>query len=380
MVASMAHPLMAAKAFVKMHQHAFSQKKFDRWMQEVRDHPAYDVMIESGLFIADQNNPDIKMREESFSGSLGEKIPLFGQIVKGSARAYASYLNVLRVNMFLNAAEGFANEGFTPANAPDIYKSWASFVNSATGRGGLGIVEPASNLLSTAYFSPRLIASRVNLLGLSDLAYGLGGKKGFYGSMPPEVRRMAVGDVMKFVATASSVVGALAMWAGADDEDDFSVESDPRSTDFGKIRIGNTRWDLLGGFQQYVRAIAQIATEEKKKTSTDNIMYTSSESVAFRFNRSKLAPTTGLIYSALLGSGKNMVGEEIYTWGTLVGMLTPMIGHDIHETYKDAGVMRAIGVGVSNFYGGAASTYVPKGEKTEKSLEAAQAFVVDRER
>src|SRR4029077_13331357 len=38
-----------------------------------------------------------------------------------------------------------------------------------------------------------------------------------------------------------------------------NVELDPRSSDFGKIRVGKTRYDIWGGNQQLVRTIAQLA-------------------------------------------------------------------------------------------------------------------------
>jgi hypothetical protein len=50
------------------------------------------------------------------------------------------------------------------------------------------------------------------------------------------------------------------------------VEIDPRSTDFGKIKVGNIRWDIWGGFQQWVRVASQLATGERKtgKGKNDN--------------------------------------------------------------------------------------------------------------
>ncbi len=46
------------------------------------------------------------------------------------------------------------------------------------------------------------------------------------------------------------------------------VEVDPRSPDFGKARIGNTRYDMLGGFGQYLRLGAQIGTQSTISSTT----------------------------------------------------------------------------------------------------------------
>src|SRR5690606_16829371 len=101
-------------------------------------------------------------------------------------------------------------------------------------------------LLNSLFFSPRLISSRVQLLNPA-----------YYMSLPAPLRVEALKDLAAFGGVASTVLG-LAKASGAE------VETDPRSTNFAKIKVGDTRYDILGGFQQYLRLASVIATNSTK--------------------------------------------------------------------------------------------------------------------
>jgi hypothetical protein len=78
----------------------------------------------------------------------------------------------------------------------------------------------------------------------------------------------------KLIATSTMMVALLAIAAagnGGDDEDDLKIELDPRSSDFAKIRMKDTRIDILGGFQPYFRTFVQAITGEKKDIETGEI-------------------------------------------------------------------------------------------------------------
>ena len=104
----------------------------------------------------------------------------------------------------------------------------------------------------------------------------------------------------------------MAKWGFGDDEDKISVEYDPRSTDFGKIRIGDTRGDIWGGFQQYSRFFDQAIMIEKKSTVSGKIIPyggyagTSRLQEGLRFLRGKTSPLVSFGIDAL--DGKYMFG------------------------------------------------------------------------
>jgi hypothetical protein len=86
------------------------------------------------------------------------------------------------------------------------------------------------------------------------------------------------------------------------------VEVDPRSADFLKIKIGNTRYDLLGGEGQVIRFMAQMAVGQRKQ-ATGNIVEVNRGEIFWRFLQNKQAPIISLI--AKIFTGKTALGRKI---------------------------------------------------------------------
>lgn len=350
LVASVAHPGIAAKAAVEMFRQSVSQKRFDRWFHDLRESPEFKVMEQSGLYVSDPHDPRLSAKEEAFMNNLAEKIPLVGALVKGSERAYVGYLNKMRVDLFNRFSEPMAQRGETVENSPQKYKALADYINNSTGRGKLGeSLEKASPVLNSILFSPRLIASRINLLTNPI-------NPRFYQKVPKEIRVMYAKDMLKFIGTGLSIL-ALAKLNGA------QVEDDPRSSDFGKIKSGDTRWDIWGGFQQYVRLIAQVASGEKKSTVSGKLKELngkqafgeSRSDVLGRFVRGKLAPVPSII--ADITSGRKTTGEDVTLKDEAVDHLLPLLYSDIHDAMKDNGVSSLFTVGIPSTFGVGVQTY-----------------------
>lgn len=359
LIPTVAHPIIASKAVIEMFRQSVSQKRFDRWLFDLRESPEYDMIRQTGLYISDPHDMRLSRKEETFMNNLVERIPIIGTwLVKGSERAYISYLNKMRVDIFRQGVAQLGRDGIYMDNAPEHFEGLARMINNMTGRGASNskAMELASPVLSGVFFSPRLIASRLNLLGFSDAASAFGLKKGFYGKLPPEVRKMALMDMGKFIVFGGTVLALVSAAFGGDDDDDegVSVEYDPRSTDFGKIKVGDTRYDIWGGFQQYVRIAAQIFSGEVKDKN-DDIKELDGEGffgktqldVGMAAVRSKLAPVPSFAIDLL--SRRTPIGEEIvYQWDDtdlgdrqisvskeIFNHLLPIMGSDIIEIIND---------------------------------------------
>jgi broad specificity phosphatase PhoE len=350
LVLTVSHPGFATKAFIESVRQAISPRRFDVWLHDLKNSDYYKNVIEpSGLYIADPNNLHLSAKEEAFMTNLAEKIPGIGKLVAGSERAYVAYLNKMRVDIFKMYSESLKDKGITPANAPEIYEGLGRFVNAATGRGELGKLESAAQVLNTAFFSPRLIASRINLLNPL-----------WYGKLPKEVRLMALKDMAKMIGVGAVTLGLFSMIPGV------TVEKDPRSTDFGKIKVGNTRYDIWGGFQQYIRLISQLLSGSEKKTSGNIVPlgnerneHTRADKV-FSFFRGKLAPVPSMAVDAL--SGKTAVGEPVTLTGELKEHLIPMIINDVKDAWQDGqGPMSLVYTGLPSLVGVGTTTYESKG-------------------
>lgn len=380
LIPTISHPILASKAAVEMFRQSVSQKRFDRWLFDLKESLEYKVMEESKLYISDPHNIKLSAKEEAFMNNIVERIPVIGtMLVKGSERAYVSYLNKMRVDLFSQGTRVLEMQGRTPENSPEHFKALASWVNNSTGRGGMSnAMELASPLLSATFFSPRLIASRLNLLGLSDVAT-LG--NGFYGKLPKEVRIMAIKDMAKMLAFGASVVALSKLW-GAD------VETDSRSSDFGKIKVGDTRYDIWGGFQQYIRVASQLISGSTKSTRTGKIYDLSGKGlfgktrldVGTAFLRGKLAPVPSMIMD--FSSGRTMVGEKIlYQWGgdhkegkeiTLKDMaishFLPMVYSDVSDAIKEQGAKAIFSTWLPATFGVGVQTYDSDQGRTIKNV------------
>lgn len=345
-VLTVTKPKISIPALGQAFKDVFSPKAFGDWLDGIKKTPEYQLMKASKLYIADSRRltGGPLLKEEAFMSNLAERIPIIGHIVRASERGYIGFLNRLRVGSFNDIAAKFIKTGLDPVADKKVFESLANFVNTATGRGNLGALEKSAQLLNFTFFSPRLIASRFNMLNPF-----------WYLSQAPQVRREAIKSFAEFVGVGLSVL-ALAQAGGA------AVETDPRSTDFGKIRIGDTRWDVWAGFQQWARFFAQLETGERK-TAKGNITKLTGEKFPFEtradligsFTRGKLSPTLSLALELI--SGRNAVGDKMTPTESIAKSLIPLYLKGIRDAYKEMGPSAFFRVGVPTFFGIGTQTY-----------------------
>jgi len=319
LVAGARHPVMFAKNFKPMLKAAASREGYDAILEGIHTRPTYERMMDAGLQITEVDS--LTEMEERYMSRLVGKLPG----VSHSARAYTGFLDKMRADMFdrlLPEVEAAAKaEG---RDADKAVKDLARYINASTGRGGLGGLEQHAVLFNQLLFSPRLLASRLSFLNPV-----------WYAKLDPAVRKEAARAFLQLLGTASAVLFA-AHQAGA------KVGLDPRSSDFGKIRIGNTRIDIFGGFQQIVRYAAQIAsgayissTTGKKMPLSGGVGQMSRADIALRFGRSKLAPTPSLVADWLYG--ENMIGQPFSAKQQAISRLTPLLWQDFFDLFHQSG-------------------------------------------
>lgn len=382
-VATIAHPQMASEALKFMFEAAKNENVYNRWLEEVHKSPRWEVAEKTKLGITDPESLHVKQSEEAYQGApYAEKIPIIGLGVKASERAYIGYLNHLRWNLFNMYADRFefgktnskgeiTGGGKTYENNPKLYEGLSSMINSMTGRGNIRGFESAAPVLNWFLFASKLIASRINMLGLTDIPnlvlrgatlgkYGV--DYGFYTRLPKELRIEAAKDMLKFIAVGVSVL-AIARAAGA------SVELDPRSSDFGKIKVGNTRWDIWGGFQPYARVITQMVSGQRKATTTGKIYNLNGKGFMAQtpltplgtFLRQKLAPVPSGAWDLI--SGTDAAGQPVTVSSALLSRVEPLLFQDVTAAMKDQGVKALFTVGIPSAFGVGVQTYQNKPKK-----------------
>lgn len=332
----LAHPILAKDAFVKQIKALVSEKAFLRSEAALDARPNARIHRESGLFRADMAGGDLTKAEEAFLSRIAGHIPL----IRGSQRAYVAYLNNLRANVFDHVWAALDPLDRTIENG----KTLARFINVASGRGELGgILEGSGTFLGRLLFSPR------NLVSKPEMIY-LGGKLAATG--PNAMKREASRVMAAYFGGISSFL-AMGVAAGL-----WDVEVDPRSADFGKLRVGNTRYDLWGGYSQLVRTMTRMATGETKSTRTGEIYDVNRLTDLLGFTRAKLAPVPGELVNQL--QGKDFLGnpaerDPFHIIWNLYGPLSPQ---DVFEGYQDNGWMGAL-MAIPSIFGVGTQTYAP---------------------
>lgn len=328
-------------AFKDMFKYAFDQKAYEGLTESIQARPTYQLMRQNGLALTDMGK-FMNKREEAFMSNLAEKIPGFGKLARGSNRAYTGFLNKLRADVFDDLLKNATRLGVYDQR-PEVVADIAKFVNSATGRGDIGALNRASTILNAVFFSPRLMASRLNLINPV-----------YYGRLDPFVRKEALKSLFTFAGTAVTAL-TLAKFAGAD------VENDPRSADFAKIRIDNTRYDIMGGFQQYVRLAAQLATGKiissttgKEITLGEGYKPLTRKDITLRFFESKESPVASFVSG--LFTGKDNLGNDFDVPKEAISRIMPLYAQDVYDLVQEWGPEGAL-LGVPGFFGVGSMTY-----------------------
>ena len=364
-IATINYPKEAKDAAVQMVKAAASQEAFDNWFYDLKETPRYDLMNKLKLGITDPFNPELTAREEAFMSGYAEQIPGVGKLVKGSERAYVQYLNKLRVDLFNKFIDRFEEQGKTYENNKKLYEATAKYINNITGRGELGPLKKFSPLFSALFFSPRLMAARINMLN----PY-------YFATLPTELKKQYGKDMGTALGILSTMLTLFALYGKTqddDDEDKITVETDPRSSDFGRVRQGDTRWDFSGGFQPYIRAVTQFTTAERKKTSTGEIMElegkmpgSGRQDIVLGFFRNKLAPVPSMIID--FTTGKNAVGEKVELKDELLKNVIPLSFQSIYEGYEKKGPQAIATVGLPAIFGVGVSTYEQRKKEVPETI------------
>lgn len=356
-----------------------NENAYKEWMNQLKSSEYYPLMKASGLYIAEEN-AKLSAAEEAFMSDFQHKIPFLGKEIKTksgrrivpgldlygrSERGYIGFLNNLRVQVFLDGAEKLTDLGFSPKTNIKEFKSWADYVNNATMRGtggdnvfgrGFNASAPA---LANIFFSPRMIKGTINTLGLDP---------SMYIRLSPQARKMAIKRTAAFYGMAATTIGIAALALNYDDDDKASVELDMRSSDFGKIKYGNTRINFLGPVLPYFVALTKFATNSEKNIKTKEI-----EELGIKYGgktrgkvitnlfSNKLSPITKKLYDAayLTEAEKEMRLEEGKTEASQIfsDMTIPLFLQDVGELNEEHGfygatgltILAFMGIGIQNF-------------------------------
>lgn len=356
-LAFMANPLQGAKAFIESYKDMFNEARFKRGLVEIYENKdLMDLINKSGLEILNPQELTEKFREESMGGtnllekSLGEikgvKIIPAKLLTAPFERAYTSMGNNLRLNIFLKRIAQLEAEGITYENNPKEIKAAARAVNELTGRGKLAKgLETASEKLSWLIWSPKLLASTVNLLGLNDLGNAVLLRKGYYGNLPPKARKFALTQLASGIGMGVSIMAAIALL-----DDDKEVDADPRSVTFGQVKdkITGDAFNIYGRFTSVVRYVTLMVLGVKEIRGELKTVDTGKET--FKFFRGKFNPVAGTASDALI-TRKTYQGKPYELSDLPKDLLAPLSVQDISKFLEQDGTISLLTKGFATFNG-----------------------------
>jgi hypothetical protein len=303
-----------------------SEAAYEGILKSIYDHPNFQAVRKpsgalgkslaerAGIKITDLR--EISTREESMQSELAEKFPL----VRRSNRAFTGFLDKVRADVFNSLIKDAERIGLNPRQNDVLLKQIGDYINNASGRGSLGGAERAAVALNQVFFSPRLIASRVQMLNKILNPYT-------YATTPKFIRWQYTKSLIGMVA-AWETVGAIGKLVGG------TVNDDLTNADFGKIKIGDARLDPGGGFLQYLVLMRRLATNKFTSSSTNESYEmgqkygtNTGEDIIYKFLRNKMAPIPGMAMD-FFGRSRQ---QPFQTGDQLIRMLMPMILQDFSE-------------------------------------------------
>lgn len=323
------HPLRTASVIPDMVRAMMSEKAQWKIENDIRNSRYAPLWTKAKMYLAPaDSSAELTKMEEGVLNHWTGKIPF----VRASQRAYVTFLNLLRAKSFETMADIYGVDTLERAEAI------ANYINVSTGRGSLGSLEQHAVPLGTLFFAPRYVVSRFQLLAGQPFYRAKGART----MIAKEYARSLIGI---------GLVLALGIAAGG------VLETDPRSSDFGKLRFGKTRLDLLMGISQATTFLGRMVTGETKEATTGKItkFYGGRWNTLTTFMRTKLAPMPGTAVDVM--QGKNVVRQDVTPKSVALNLTTPMTYGNIYQTLKEEGLPAGISLSLLAFLGAGLNTF-----------------------
>jgi hypothetical protein len=338
----LAHPVSGAKDVADMFRSLRSAEAEFRIHQEIMKDKLYPLMKKAGLEITETEGIKANL-EEMFQSRWANAIPG----VPASNRAFSTYLNLRRVALFKEVYNSILSSKGVVLEAEA--RQVADYANQSTGRGNIRGYEQALTGLGVLMWAPKLVLSRF------QMAAGVSMWKGTSAS------RIAIAkEYGRMLRTLGIIYAVSSLF------DEVTIEDSTISSDWGKIKIGNRRIDILAGMVQNTVLMSRIWNEETKTAGgrviplTGNIPYGGKTiwTVMSDWGRTKLTPV--LSEAINFKQGKDVVGNKVEMWDIPQRLLMPLSFGDIYDAMKEDGVPAGAILSTLATFGIGVQIYDPK--------------------
>lgn len=397
-------PKVFAKAVSNMYKSLVSEEGFETWENDVKSHPLYDEMVAAGVALPDLNSGITKGEEAFMRGYtdwLWENIPTatislidkeIGKeareamrkvnLFSKTERAGVAYLNTLRIARYEDGRTILVNQGKSIDTNPVAFKNLASVINTWSGRASLGKkLDSSQEALSLIFYAARNWMSiirqttPVGLIGFLNKTDIENGRISLSAA-----QKVAMGNWAASIGASISMLAMLAMYFNNDDDEETSVNlTDPTSSDFLKIKIGDTRTDVLGGQQQMIvlqsrwyHGYSTSSSGKRRELKGYPLMRWLEPTMEMLPN--KLSPVASIIYSAGMAEKKYGVYVDKFDnpftiTDKVIEYLTPMYWGGVPEVWQEHSPQAAAGMATIGYFGMGSSIYGSAEERADSSMK-----------
>ena len=353
-----AHPIWAAKSAKSAGVAArsdFGAFKEHNAIEEREFSPLYDKG-KTKLAIMNPQEESFYKGEEMIVGDWARKVPVVNNLNRGQV----AYLNRMRAEMFDMMVRWMGG----PANISEARASIiADAANLFTGRGSLYGMERSAKAWAEILLAPRYWSSRIQLVTgmpiLKALRYGEG--------------RLAAIIAKEYLQTWAGTLIWQAMFASAmaalypqlDMDDDLKnnpFSKEILSSDFGKVRMNNTRLDFTDGSAKHATFIARMLTGKSMSKSGEvydlrgeDARQGAMAQMVGRYMRSSLGIVPGAALDIL--TGEDIMGRKVTPEEVVMARISPLIASQVDKVLGDLPTIPAMFANVFGFFGAGVNTY-----------------------
>lgn len=321
---------------------------------------------------------DVGFKEEAFPETFVGKALEKTKVFPASEVAYTGAIQMARANIAdILIAQYEGDLGALKADGA------GDFVNQITGRGKVHVKwnGDSQSLINVLFFAPRFLAARIRTI--TDLQYLATGQN--------EIEKMRGKSALRNAMFYILVPMMLKAFNRAIDPEDehgdtawerFMSAFDPRTTEFGKWRFGETRIDMSFGLGSLYTVVGRGLTRQSM-SSKGVVKDTTWGDVLAAFFEGKMSPalhTIENIRSMTVGNGKDFMGQPITMESMFLDAIMPISAQQVVELYQEKDTLESPTAAVAgialDFFGISSNTYEPSDRDLGKSKE----FMKEEER
>ena len=339
------HPIIWGKAAVKSMSDFVKvvggKKAEDALMAKVFSDPLYM----SGEY---QKAKIIDRSEEEHPTDLPSRLPAVGRLLKATDVAFKNSGVRMRTELYKTLRDVKESRGIEMTS--EQVKGLGKVINSVTARGDIGrLNSPITRLL---LWSPKMLKADIDIITAHQ-----------FSDIPKADKKIAFDNLIKIII-ATAIIEAVVT---ANDEE--KTEFDPRSSDFLKLKFGDTRINFLRNISGIIVLIARMLTGKYKSATTGEVKdYGSGFAESSRFDvvtnyfTNKAPPATRSLID--IARGRDFKGDEPTLSSILMQAGVPISVQNVLELVANPSVDRTFGV-ILDFFGFSSNTFRDSNTKTE---------------